>query len=67
MGENLGPTNEFPDGKINENDMGELRLGIGTTNDNVVIDFGTSLTWLAFSKQEAIEFARIITEKANLL
>ena len=50
----LGATGKFPEGKLNNDDEGELRLMVSKEGDNVRIDFGTPVTWLAFTKEEAI-------------
>ena len=61
----VGPTGEFPEGKLNENDDGELAVGMTIDNGKVVMLFGTPITWIAFSPEQAIEFANQIIEKAK--
>lgn len=61
----LGATGEFPDGQLNKNDEGELRLGVGIEGKNVIIDFGKPIEWIGMPKENAIEFANILIANAN--
>lgn len=59
-----GATGEFPDGKINPEDEGELRLAVGHDQDNVRIEFGKQVAWLAMPRADAVEFARAVMRHA---
>jgi hypothetical protein len=66
----IGPTGEFPDGKIDPTDQGSLtlRVGIDELHNQVVIDFGRmSVRWLALGPNDAIELTEIILNKVDLL
>jgi len=67
----LGPTGKFPQGKIQENDEGEIQLAVGVEqNANVFIDFGIPVKWVAFPPEQAFEVANIIalnSKKAMLV
>ena len=65
--EELGPTNEFPQGKLNDTDEGELKLAIGEEGGKVIIHFGTTVSWLALDKEKAYEFAELIKKRADSL
>jgi len=69
MSAKLGPTGEFPEGKLGANDEGALRIGIGIhpSGKTVVIDFGKSIAWVGMPKQNAILFAETILEHAKKL
>ena len=69
MNERIGPTGEFPDGKMNEHDEGELKmaLAVDAKNKVVVMDFGKPVAWIGLPKQMALDFAKGLTEKANQL
>jgi hypothetical protein len=69
MKNELGSTGQFPDGKIDENDEGELRLSIeaDSLTNQIIIDFGEPVTWVSLSPEEAIDFAEFITKKAKEL
>lgn len=61
----LGATGEYPHGKLNVHDQGELKAAIGITRKGMVcIDFGKPVAWLAMTPDEADEIARMIVEKA---
>ncbi len=59
-----GPTGKFPDGKLNENDKGELTLTIGQKNGKVIVDFGISVAWIGFTPDQAFSIALALAEKA---
>lgn len=61
----LGATGKFPDGKLGEDDQGQLTMGISTKDGNVMIDFGKDINWLAFPPNDAREFARLLIARAN--
>ena len=68
-GELLGPSGKFPQGKIEAEDEGELKIAVGTHADgkNVLIAFGKKVSWLGFPKDEAILFAELILQHARAL
>ncbi len=65
----LGPTGNFPRGKIHPSDEGELKFGVITdkTRKVIVFDFGQSVKWFALPKEDAIKLANTILERANEL
>lgn len=67
MTHKFGPTGKFPEGKLNQADEGELQLGITHDAGNVIIDFGTQVTWIGLPPSKAIEFANMIIQHANAL
>lgn len=68
MKEPLGATNRFPEGKLTKNDEGEIRLVIAETKEGkVIIDFGTQVTWIGFSPEQAVALADSIHSKAKAI
>lgn len=63
----VGATGEFPDGKANEDDEGELRLAIGIDKEKklVVMDFGKSVRWLGMTPSDARGIAAELNVHAN--
>ena len=55
----------FSAGKLSNDDQGDIRLAIYCEDNLVHIDFGKDLSWLAFSSQQAIEFANLIIKSAQ--
>lgn len=63
----LGATGEFPAGKIDPDDQGELRMAIGVQDGQVVIHFGKPIRWLAMDPACAKNFAQLILQKVTLV
>lgn len=63
----FGATGRFPEGKLEDSDEGELQLGVAfdKLNGIVRIQFGKPVAWLGLSPSHAIEFAKILLEKAT--
>lgn len=48
----LGPTGEFPDGKVHESDEGGLSMAVGVGKSGVVeIHFGKPVAWIGLSME----------------
>lgn len=67
MKDALGPTGEFPRGKLNEDDEGALNTAISHGQGVVRIDFGKPTAWLAMPPDLAVEFASVILMHARQL
>lgn len=61
----LGSTGQYPDGKLNETDDGEIQLAIYHNQGNVIVDFGTRIKWVGLPPQQAREFANLIIKHAD--
>ena len=62
----LGPTGEHPNGKIAEDDDGELQFAVGVTQSGeVFIDFGVKVKWFAMPPEEAMSLAQMIAANAQ--
>jgi len=57
----------YPRGKFSEDDEGELAMRIGVQDKTIILDFGKPVKWLGFGKQDAINLATSLLEKANQL
>lgn len=64
-GERLGASGRFPEGKLNENDEGELRLAVTSKDGKVIVDFGKPVNWLGLSRDQAMEFAKLLRKHAR--
>jgi hypothetical protein len=62
----LGPTGNFPQGKVGPDDEGGLMIQMTNWNGVVRIDFGAPVTWLGLPPDEAIEFAKKILKQAGV-
>jgi len=65
----LGATGEFPEGKIDDSDQGELALGIKVDHEKnvVIMNFGTRVVWVGIPKEQALEMGQSLIDKANEL
>lgn len=61
----LGATGNFPDGKLNENDEGEIMVGITSAEDRVILNFGKPVHWIGFTKDQAKQIAESLLKHAN--
>jgi hypothetical protein len=61
-----GATGEFPDGKITEDDEGELEFSVGPLANGLVgVKFGKPVAWMALPPDTAIELATMLVESAG--
>ena len=60
----LGPTRDFPRGKLNSEDEGGLMMKISEENSAVRLDFGKPIAWIALPPDEALTFAATIVKHA---
>ena len=63
----IGPTNKYPQGKLNEQDKGGLSLAIFTNNDKIILEFGISVSWIGFDADQARSLAEILIHKADAI
>ena len=61
----LGATGEFPQGKITEDDEGEIKLAVYHRENKVIMDFGKSTAWIGFDAQQAGELASTLIKHAR--
>lgn len=61
----LGGTGEFPMGKLNNDDEGEIRIGITKSNGKVIIDFGKPVHWIGFSPEQAKQVAESLLRNSE--
>ena len=62
----LGSTGNFPDGKISEDDEGELKFAVLTRNNNIMIIFGKPVGWLDLSKDTAKQLVKGLMKQIAL-
>ena len=62
--EDIGATGEFPNGKINEDDQGQIKIGITTEDRKIIVAFGKPVEWIGFTRDEAISLCNSIMERA---
>lgn len=65
----FGATGEFPEGKLNSNDEGEIRFGVAADKENgkIILSFGKPVAWLGMSPGQAIALADSLRKKAGFV
>lgn len=61
----LGPTGQFPRGPLNPTDEGELHLAVGHEGGNVIVRFGTPVSWFGMPPGEARGLATLLMQHAS--
>jgi hypothetical protein len=60
-----GPTGNFPQGKLNDDDEGELVIRVGIDQEKIVVHFGTEVAWFGMDVDHAEQFAKNIMDKVT--
>lgn len=61
----FGATGQFPDGKMNADDEGEIQFGITNNGSEVILNFGKPVTWLGMPPSLARQLAAMLTKHAD--
>ena len=63
----LGATGEYPLGKLNEDDEGEIAIAIVSVKatGKVLIDFGKPVVWLAMNANQAKGLGELLIKHAG--
>jgi hypothetical protein len=58
---------QYPRGKLKEDDQGalELQIAVAPSNQTLVIDFGKPVVWIGLGKQEVLDLAKLLKDKAE--
>lgn len=52
-----GPIGAHPEGKLTKSDEGAIQFAVGEKDGKVVMDFGTPVSWVGMSPQDAANLA----------
>lgn len=63
--EALGPTGEFPEGKIAPHDEGEIKFAVGGHSGKVFIDFGKPIQSIGMTPHQAMSLAQLLIKQAR--
>jgi len=58
---------QYPEGKLNEHDEGQLQVAVGVENGRVVIGFGKRVEWVGFSPDQAAHIAALLLKHAKTI
>jgi hypothetical protein len=56
---------QYPRGKLNDSDEGELQMKIGVCDRTVILDFGKPVVWLGLDYHTAMNLAANIMKRAT--
>ena len=65
--EGLGATKKFPEGQLNSNDEGEIKVGLTIYNEKLIMNFGKKIMWIGFTKEQAEELGKYLIKKSKEL
>lgn len=60
-----GSIGAYPDGMVSKSDEGSLQFAVGETGDRVIIDFGSPVTWVGMTAQQAMDLAASLMTQAR--
>ena len=62
----LGASGKFPQGKLKNDDEGELKMAVGIHPETgkVIVDFGKPVAWLGMEGRDALLLASFIRQRA---
>ena len=63
----LGATGEYPEGRLNENDEGEIRFAITSGGGKLVMNFGKPVAWIGMGRSQAVQLIKVLQEHADKL
>ena len=61
----FGATGKFPQGKVSEDDEGELRFGVSSDGALVNLSFGKPVAWVGMDPPLARKLASMLTAHAD--
>lgn len=63
----FGPINNYQRGKLNDDDGGEIRVGMYIRDKTLIVDFGVPVKWIGLDKGSALTLAIGILENVEKL
>lgn len=64
-GEKLGPTGDFPRGRLSPTDEGGIKFAVGGKDGVVIIDFGKPVVWVGMPPEQARQLAESLVKHAD--
>lgn len=64
--EGIGPTGQYPEGKLNEHDEGEIAIALGADKERkkILINFGTPVSLIGMNPAHARQLGCLLIAKA---
>jgi hypothetical protein len=61
----LGATGRYPEGKLREDDEGEITIGITVYEGKVIMDLGGDMGWVGFTPEQSRHIASTLQRRAK--
>lgn len=61
-----GPTGDFPQGKISDEDEGGIVFAIGRKDEKIFLDFGKPVSWIGMDRNTAINIGLSLLKQAGI-
>lgn len=61
----FGATGQFPEGKIDASDEGEIKIGVAKIDGKVILNFGSPVKWVGFTPQQARQLAESLRKASH--
>lgn len=61
----LGPTGKFPEGKLNQDDEGEMKFAVFADKNQIIVNFNSPVMWFGMGKETAYELAKLLVKHAD--
>lgn len=61
----VGPTGRFPEGKLTENDDGEIAFAVFRKDGKIIVDFGGPVSWFGMNPEQAKALAKILIKNSK--
>lgn len=59
----IGPTGDFPNGQLNKEDDGGIRIAVYIENKTVMINFGKAVHWIGLDAGATRGLIKLLSEK----
>ena len=60
----VGPTGQFPEGKIDKSDDGEIKIAVGVQDGKIVMEFGAPIEWIGFTPEQGQEIGMLLIKRS---
>jgi hypothetical protein len=67
MGQKLGPTGDFPEGKLTPNDEGGIQFAVGVVEGKIVLNFNSPVAWVGMMPDQALLLGQTLIKNARKL
>jgi len=62
-----GSTGKFPEGKLRDDDEGEIRVALTAIDGKIIIDFGKPVKWIGLGPTDAILLGENLVKRGKAM